>query len=68
MKEETEDVKLKEQEEEGEKEEKKEEERVGNYVDTSIRYRGKHIPSPSFKLLKAWAYGHPLAVDCHSKS
>lgn len=32
-----------------------ENERVGNYEQTSIRYTGKHIPSPSFRVLQRFA-------------
>lgn len=32
-----------------------EDERVGNYEQTSIRYTGKHIPSPSFRVLQRFA-------------
>lgn len=28
---------------------------VGNYCEASIRYKGKHIPSPSFRVLQNWA-------------
>jgi len=31
------------------------ENRVGNYDEASIRYRGNHIPSPSFRLLQTLA-------------
>ncbi|XP_076443626.1 uncharacterized protein LOC143282031 isoform X7 [Babylonia areolata] len=37
-----------------------EEERVGSYDETSIRYKGKHIPSPSFRVLQTWAETDPL--------
>lgn len=39
---------------------KEEEERVGSYDETSIRYKGKHIPSPSFRVLQSWAEKDPL--------
>ena len=29
--------------------------RIGNYDEASIRYRGKYIPSPSFRLLQTIA-------------
>ncbi|XP_035824146.1 trithorax group protein osa [Aplysia californica] len=35
------------------------EEGVGNYDETSIRYKGKHIPSPSFRVLQTWAEHDP---------
>lgn len=41
-------------------EEGEEEERVGNYDEASIRYKGKHIPSPSFRVLQTWAEKDPL--------
>ncbi|KAK7502031.1 hypothetical protein BaRGS_00006783 [Batillaria attramentaria] len=42
------------------KDEEEEEERVGNYDEASIRYKGKHIPSPSFRVLQTWAEMDPL--------
>ncbi|BFZ17550.1 hypothetical protein BsWGS_20589 [Bradybaena similaris] len=33
---------------------------VGNYDETSIRYKGKSIPSPSFRVLQTWAQHDPL--------
>ncbi|CAG5119089.1 unnamed protein product, partial [Candidula unifasciata] len=38
---------------------------VGNYDETSIRYKGKSIPSPSFRVLQTWAQLDPLP-DSHS--
>ncbi|KAH9495423.1 hypothetical protein Btru_015084 [Bulinus truncatus] len=35
------------------------EETVGNYDETSIRYKGKNIPSPSFRVLQTWAEHDP---------
>ncbi|XP_055876191.1 uncharacterized protein LOC106078248 isoform X3 [Biomphalaria glabrata] len=35
------------------------EETVGNYDETSIRYKGKSIPSPSFRVLQTWAEHDP---------
>ncbi|XP_059153464.1 nucleolar and coiled-body phosphoprotein 1-like isoform X3 [Physella acuta] len=32
---------------------------VGNYDETSIRYKGKNIPSPSFRVLQTWAEHEP---------
>ena len=32
-----------------------ENEQVGNYEQTSIRYTGNHIPSPSFRVLQRFA-------------
>ncbi|CAL1534198.1 unnamed protein product [Lymnaea stagnalis] len=32
---------------------------VGNYDETSIRYKGKNIPSPSFRVLQTWAEHDP---------
>ncbi|RUS76568.1 hypothetical protein EGW08_015676, partial [Elysia chlorotica] len=36
---------------------------VGNYDETSIRYKGKHIPSPSFRVLQTWAEYDPDPVS-----
>ncbi|XP_069124601.1 histone-lysine N-methyltransferase SETD1A-like isoform X3 [Argopecten irradians] len=40
--------------------EEQQEEPVGRYDQTSIRYTGKHIPSPSFRVLQNWAEIDPL--------
>lgn len=47
--------------------EEEEEERVGNYDETSIRYKGKHIPSPSFRVLQTWAQHDPLESEYKSR-
>lgn len=57
-----------EEEEKKVKEEVEEKEGVGNYIETSIRYKGKNNPSPSFNLLKAWTDGDLLGVGYHCKS